>query len=164
MAPLDSDTSLRALIRTALQVLRAEHPEAFAALKRALGRAEIYLHMNDGETLLLRCGRALQVWSAPERDPCPPAILTSRHTILRLLDGELTILEAVYQGDLEVFASPEDLLRLEQALGFYLRGAVRCPSFPGLLERFRKMVSDDKPFAPHADAMHTPIPGNTSLQ
>lgn len=135
-----ADHSLRTFIRTSLQILRREHTGAFAAMIHALGRGRLYLKVDD-EAVLLRFGRGTpQVWSARPRDRRPPAVLTSRRAILRLVDGGLTILDAVRHGDLEVLASPDDLLRLERSLSFYLRGAVRCPSFPELLQQFRETV------------------------
>ena len=55
-----------------------------------------------------------------------------------MADGELTIMGAVLAEELEVKAAVDDLLRLERSVNCYLRGAVRCPSFPALLDQFRR--------------------------
>lgn len=134
------DRSLTTFLRTSFQILRREHAGAFAAMIKALGYGRLYLQV-DEESVVLRFGRATpQVWAAQPRDRQPPAVLTSRRAILRMADGELTILEAVQGGDPVVVASPDDLMRLERGLNLYLRGAVRCPSFPALLEQFRETV------------------------
>jgi hypothetical protein len=138
--PSLADRSLTAFLRTSFQILRREHAGAFGAMTDALGYGRLYLQV-DEEAVVLRFGRGTpQVWSAQPRDRRPPAVVTSRRAILRLADGELTILDAVRGGDPVIVASPDDLMRLERGLGFYLRGAVRCPSFPALLEQFRDTV------------------------
>lgn len=140
--PRLADRSLTSFLRTSFQILRREHAQAFAAMVRALGRGRLYLQVDD-EAIVLRFGQGTpQVWPAHGRDRRPPLVQTSRRAILQLADGELTVLDAVRARELEVLASPEDLLRLERSLGFYLRGAVRCPSFPALLEQFRATVEN----------------------
>lgn len=138
--PRLADHSLTAFLRTSFQILRHEQARAFGEMVGALGRGRLYLQV-DGETVVLRFGQGTpQVWSASRQDRRPPLVMTSRRAIVQLADGELTTLEAVRRGDLEVLSSPEDLLRLDRSLGYYLRGAVRCPSFPALLEEFRASV------------------------
>lgn len=135
-----ADRSLAAFLRASFQILRREHADAFAAMVSALGQGRVYLRVDD-EAVVLRFGQGTpQVWPARPTDERAPAVVTSRRAILRLADGAQTFLDTVLRGELDMWATPDDLLRLEHGLGLYLRGAVRCPSFPALLEQFRGTV------------------------
>jgi hypothetical protein len=62
---------------------------------------------------------------------------TDRKTVLKLLEGNLSVLEAVERGILDVWGHLDDIIHLYDSLMIYFSGAVRCPSLPLLLDRFR---------------------------
>jgi hypothetical protein len=62
---------------------------------------------------------------------------SSRRTILDVVDGRLTLEDAVWGEHLWLRGHLDDLVRFHDALVLYLQGAVRCPSFPWLLDRYR---------------------------
>jgi hypothetical protein len=116
-------------------VLGREVPWAHAGLRAALAPREILLRVDD-EPVPLRFTRAA---IEPLFAPAAPAIVcaTDRRTILRVIDAEASLLSAVMDESLALRGSPDDLLAFHDALVLYLHGAVRAPSFPALLRRFR---------------------------
>ena len=62
---------------------------------------------------------------------------TSRQAILDLVDARLTLVDAILEGQLDLIGEATDLGLLYETLLTYLRGAVRCPSIPSLLDQFR---------------------------
>lgn len=65
-----------------------------------------------------------------------PARVTARldaATLLELLHGHVSVLDAALADRLLVLGAPEDLLGAGDAMEAFLEGAARSPSFPGLL-------------------------------
>lgn len=62
---------------------------------------------------------------------------TGRGTMLDVIDARLTLNEAVRTDALVLQGDVDDLKLAHEGLLTYVCGAVRCPSFPRLLERFR---------------------------
>src|SRR5262245_22772331 len=72
----------------------------------------------------------------------PPArgsiiMTTSRQTLLDLVDGKLSVITAIDQRSLRLWASASDLLAFDQGMTAYLHGAVRSGACTDLLTRFR---------------------------
>lgn len=62
---------------------------------------------------------------------------SSRATVLAVVSGEVTLEDAVWSDRLWLRGSLDDLVLFHDALVLYLQGAVRCPSFPWLLECYQ---------------------------
>ncbi len=62
---------------------------------------------------------------------------TDRPTIFALIDGVLGLQSAVQADRLRLRGGPDDVIRFHEGLMLWLHGAVRSPSFPGLLREFR---------------------------
>lgn len=60
-----------------------------------------------------------------------------RQTILALVDGDFTLLEAVRSGGLDLTAPPPLLLRIAQAQRAFAEGAARVRRMEALLDRYR---------------------------
>jgi hypothetical protein len=60
-----------------------------------------------------------------------------RKTILALVDGDLTLLEAVRSGGLDITAPPPLLLRIAQAQRAFAEGAARVRRMEALLARYQ---------------------------
>jgi hypothetical protein len=130
-----SDGGFGAFLRESFDVLAREVAWAHAALCATLAPREIALRVG-AERVALRFTRDA-VLHLPA--PAAPAIAcaTDRDTILAVLDAEATLLSAVLDDRLLLRGTPDHLLAFHDALVLYVHGAVRAPSFPALLRRFR---------------------------
>jgi hypothetical protein len=59
-----------------------------------------------------------------------------RPTIKALVDGELTLEDALRRGRLELFGTPTNVAHVFDGLLVYVNGGIRCPSFRHLLSAF----------------------------
>jgi hypothetical protein len=123
------------LITTSLSTMRDECPEAYGLICRLLASREV-LMLIDGETVVLTFHPdEVQVLHQP-RSP-HVELRTSRQTLLDLIDARLTLDQAVWTDAMVVRGDVQEVGLFHEAWLNYVRGAVRCPSFPALLERFR---------------------------
>ena len=60
-----------------------------------------------------------------------------RRSLLALVDGELSLEDALRQDGLELRGDLRHVIDFFDGLLIYLRGGIRCPSFPQLLADFR---------------------------
>lgn len=58
-------------------------------------------------------------------------------TVLDVIDARLTLNSAIRSGRLVATGSREDLAACHEGLIFFIKGAVRSPSLPLLLQEFR---------------------------
>ena len=136
MSSLPERPGIAAFIETSLRTLRTESPRAYFLMCGMLAPREVELRI-DGESVSLAfapdAARRLSRARAPT-----VRLVTSRQTILHVLDAHLTLQEAVERDAIMLQGRTEDLSRFHDALLTYVRGAVRAPSFPALLDRFRR--------------------------
>ena len=64
-------------------------------------------------------------------------IRTTTTTMLRLLDGDLSLVDAIRRDDLRLRGAAESIHSLQDALGWFLLGCARCSGAPALLDRLR---------------------------
>lgn len=79
-------------------------------------------------------------------------VTVAPRTVEDVLDARRALVDAVLAGEVEVVGSMEALAVLHAGLVTYGHGAVRCPSFPELLERFRAICREQIP--PSAGGAH----------
>ena len=91
----------------------------------------------DGESVTLAFDPS-GVHVLPEPIEPTAELVTSRTTILNVLDARLTLAEAVLSDAIVLKGHVDDLTAFHDGLMTYVRGAVRSPSFPRLLDRFRQ--------------------------
>ena len=130
-----SSESFTGFVHESLHLLQREVPAAHAAMCAPVAGRTVAIEA-DGEALSLRFG----VDAARAADPASAAdvrVRTSARAVLALADGECSLLEAVFGDQLVLQGTPEAVIAFHDALVAYLHGAVRAPSFPGLLRRFR---------------------------
>jgi hypothetical protein len=129
------DSSLTWYIGASLVALRQECPTAYFLMCGQLAPRRVRL-MIDGESVTLAFdpsgARVLPVAQNPTAE-----LVTSRRTILDVLDARLTLAEAVLSDAIVLKGRVDDLAAFHDGLMTYVRGAVRCPTFPRLLDRFR---------------------------
>lgn len=119
-----------------LRLLDAEAPQAAALLGRSWAGRTLHLEV-DGEALAVRGEQGRLTVSGASSPAAGPHLRTRGAALLALLDGHRTLLSALRSDQLELHGEPGALAELMGALGLYLAGAVRCPSFPALLSQFR---------------------------
>jgi hypothetical protein len=124
-------------LERSLAILAREMPRSHARLCAAM-RGRCVAFTVDGPPVLLSFaegGSAVGpvAGAAPEIESA-----LSKQTIFDLLDAEISLEEAVLSDRFLLRAPVRDLEVFFQALQLYLRGAVRCPSLPDLLEEYRR--------------------------
>lgn len=89
--------------------------------------------VSDGETLELR---------AAHGPPPTVRLRTNAPAILRLVDGDRSLEDAVLADEVELFGAAADLVMFHESLVLYLQAAVRCPALVSLLREFRAETSN----------------------
>lgn len=130
------DARFARFVGESLAALRAETPDAYAAMCGALAPRTLRLAV-DGEVVTLRFATGAVVVGAAE-DPAAVALQTSRETILAVIDAEHSLVSAALAGVLDLTGTPTDVAAFHDAFMLYLEGGVRAPSFPRLLGAFRR--------------------------
>jgi hypothetical protein len=123
------------LLRRSVEHLEDEVPDSYRVLVAQLGPLVVELDV-DGEVFSLRGGDRLQV-SDGAAEVAGARIVTSRVTILDVLDARVGLGEAVEAGTVRVQGSLDDVQRAHDSLLAYVHAAVRASSQPGLLSELR---------------------------
>jgi hypothetical protein len=126
---------MAAYVDRSLAILRRECPTAYLAVCGRLAFATVELRV-DHELVRLAFRPRVAELRQELADP-DVRLQTTRATILEVLDAKVTLEQAVRSGAVLLWGSSHDLARCNDALLDYVRGAVRCPSLPALLDRFR---------------------------
>lgn len=123
------------LLRRSVEHLEQEVPASYRFLVTELGPMVVELDV-DGEVFTLRGGGRLQV-SDGAADIAGVRIVTSRTTILDVLDARVALGDAVEAGTVSVRGSLDGVQRAHDSLRAYVHAAVRAPSQPTLLSELR---------------------------
>ncbi len=128
----------RGWVDRGLRTLRSELPWAHARMAAALGAREVTITV-DGEVTSVQSDGA-RVWLRD--DPGTPAVTlaTSRREIVALVDAERSLVTSVVLGETVLRGRVADLAAFHDGLVEFLRGAVRSPSFPWMMDAFRRDV------------------------
>ena len=144
------ETSLRALLQESFDCLEREIPQAYQRMCVTLDGVSVRISLDD-ETVVIAFGGAHgQV--AVAGGPVEAELCTSRRAVLAVLDGRLSLADAVLADAVRIKAPLDTLERLNRGLEAYVHGAVRSHSFPALLVRFgaREQQESDGPGAARA--------------
>lgn len=127
------DAMFTRFLRRSLDVLEVEAPQAYALVGERLGARVVSIQV-DAECvgIEVRSSRLVVSRSVPSGTHARASLGTLR----ALLDGERALTEAILAEEILLIGVLEDLVQFYEALLTYFRGAVRCPSFAPLLERF----------------------------
>jgi len=136
--------SATAFIPLSLEILQQECPAAYQELCARLAGRKVRLEIGQEEVVLAFTREAAMVISG-EEGGAATSLTTGWETILELLDGRLAFMDAVLEGRLDLIGEAGELARFYGGLQTYLRGAVRSPSFPGLLDRLRLLLQAEGP-------------------
>ncbi len=123
------------LLRRSVEHLEDEVPGSYRLLVTEIGPMVVELDV-DGEVFSLRGGERLQVSDGVAQTPSV-RIVTSRATILDLLDARAALDEAVQAGTVLVRGCLDDVQRAHDSLLAYVHAAVRASRQPGLLSELR---------------------------
>ena len=115
-----------------------EAPAAYRVLVRQLEPLRLQLEV-DGETRWLCCRPAPSL-SLAVNGHVDAELRTNRALIVRLIDGEATLLEAIRQDQLFLRGSPGGVIAAHDALLSFFGGAARAPSVPRLLRAYLDCV------------------------
>jgi hypothetical protein len=124
-------------IGASIELLEKECPQAYTLLcSQMAGRQAWFSIGGDPVRLAFIPDRILL--QPPEGDgDLSVRLITDWATVLDLADAKLTLVDAVLSSRLDLLAEAKELALFYAATLTYLRGAVRCPSFPALLDRLR---------------------------
>lgn len=120
--------------------------QAIALLRR--DRLAAYVQVEDALAgLVVECAAGTEVFTVHGKAGLPiisglaeqatARVRTCAKTIVALIDGEVSVLEAVKAGQLDMVASTPVLLRLAQAQRAFAEGAARARDMQLVLDEFR---------------------------
>lgn len=139
MSSLPEPQSFAAFVETSLAALHRECPAAYDQMCQLLASREIVVDVDDEVVCLVFTA----VTVSPTNEPGEPQVSmqTTRQTILDLVEGRTTFNNAVLEGKLNLQGQSRDIADFYAGFLIYLHGAVRSPSFPGLLEVFSQTTA-----------------------
>ncbi|TDV39486.1 SCP-2 sterol transfer family protein [Paraburkholderia caballeronis] len=127
-------------LKDALDVLRADAAASYHRVLLELEGLALDVQVGD-ERFDCRCMDARLRFDAVRRDMRKPqpdiTVRTDRHTILALIDGRLTMMNAVLARQLAVQGDALTLARLSRAVVAFSEGALRSRGMRALLQRYR---------------------------
>jgi hypothetical protein len=135
-------------LQQALALLHAESPVHFEATRRRLAGRAILIRIAGDVAVCVHLDGTDTDWVARFDGGNRPAavaaveIATSRADLESFLRGAFTLEEGLEANRLDVRGALDDVLAFLEALNAWLHGALRCPSFPPLHQRF---LSGDRP-------------------
>jgi hypothetical protein len=132
-----TDSACRTL-ETALALLQSDAPAAYFRILTELDGLAIALRVDDEPFAVRGTSRGLQLEHGTPAGAAPPIELqTSRRTIVALIDGELSLLDAVLARELALRAEVRVLDRIARAGRAFAEGALRSRRMRALLDEFR---------------------------
>lgn len=131
------NTALRgeSFIQRGVGILRNEFPEAYFRMCSTIAGRSLALAI-DGNTTWVEVRRFELLFVSPQPN-VDVRIESDSATVLDVIDARLTLDGAIRSGRLTATGSRKDLSACYDALLFFVKGAVRSPSLPFLLEEFR---------------------------
>ena len=138
----DSD-SVTSFIEVSLDIMQQECFQAYQVMCRQMEGSAILLIISDESIVLHFHNCHVDMLITTEQNSPAFQVSTGVPTILALVDGRSTLLESVLSVEVTLKGEIAEIAQFYAALRTYLRGAVRCPSFPRLLDHFRD-VNDQR--------------------
>jgi len=128
----------RGWVDRGLRTLRGELPWAYTRMAAALGAREVTITVDGEVTPVASDGARVWLRDAPEAPVV--TLTTSRREIVALVDAERSLVTSVVLGETVLRGRVDDLAAFHDGLLEFLRGAVRSPSFPWMMDAFRRDV------------------------
>ncbi len=133
----DDCHDFRSFLKRSLRLLWEQHPPSYQQMALALAGKRVLIEI-DHEAIALRFADGT-VYTEDPHGHFDVEARTSKAVILGLVDGQHTLMSTVLEDLFFLRGAMPELLAFHEGLTFYLQGAVRAPSFPGLLRRFRAL-------------------------
>jgi hypothetical protein len=130
-----SSASFFEFLEQSLAVMRQEMPPAYEAFVGVLEGRRLAIEA-DGERRVVSFD-ASGLASHGEHEHVELGVAFDRGTVLDLVDGRVSLPEAVLTDRIALRGAPAAVDRFDRALRSYVQGLVRCPSMPSLLIHFR---------------------------
>jgi len=141
-----SDRDFAAFLEASLTTLEQDAPRAVQRLRASLGPRRIAFEVDGTRTVLCCTVDAFSLERAGSDGPgADVALEISRPTVVQLVEGRLTLRDAIARGDMDLRGPVSDLGNFFDALHAYLAGAVRSPFFPHLFEAYRREKKPPEP-------------------
>lgn len=121
---------------SSLALIRQDCPPAYAQLCRLLAPRQVQLNVDQEALWLSFAPDAVSLHAGQAPTPAITVDL-SRQVILDMLDARLSLQDAIQHGRLGLRGDLYHLTLFYEGWLAYLRGAVRCPAMPDLLDAYR---------------------------
>jgi hypothetical protein len=118
---------------SALDAIRVECPAAYVRLCGLLVGSGLQLRVDGRARSFTVEGGRHRIGDSPSAGT---EIRTDRSAVEALLEGRLSLVDAVLGERLSLRGAPLDIAIMHDALVVFLEGAVRSPSLPGLLDEY----------------------------
>jgi hypothetical protein len=136
LSSLPDEDTFTGFLEASLSVMQRECVQAYQLLCTQLATRRVQIEV-DGEVVTL-VFEPHHVAMLPASTARPTITLKlRRQAILDLTDGKFTLQEAILEGIVTLHGDLKDLVLFHEGWLTYMRGMVRCPSIPDLLERYR---------------------------
>lgn len=126
------------LLAESFQVLAEELPPAYERLLSRLSGKAVMIRVDD-EWFVAEFGPKGAEVRTGDMEGAELRIATTRKAIGRVIDAQVSLSDAVLADEVEVVGPLGALTEIQDGLSSYVHGAVRCRSFPALLERLRAL-------------------------
>jgi hypothetical protein len=126
---------VRNTLEQALATLLVDAPAAYFRVLAELDGLSMALRV-DGEVFGVRAASARLLFEEPDVDAAVE-LRTSRQTVLALIDGRSSLLDAVLARELSLRADARQLDRIARAGRAFAEGALRSRRMRALLDLFR---------------------------
>lgn len=126
----------RQTLENALDVLRADAAAAYYRVLDELSGLALRVQVGD-ERFDCRCTDAQLVFISAGEGAPDITVCTDPRTILALIDGQVSIMNAVLARQLSVQGEVMTLARLSRAVVAFSEGALRSRGMRALLQRYR---------------------------
>lgn len=130
---------IAALVERAVRVLEEECPVHSAGLSSVLSRVSVGIELDDESfSMTAPAGRTELVRGSARGDI---GVRATGEAARALLEGRLSLIDAVREGRIRIFGAPRVLSEGSLALRWFLHGLVRARRGAGLLEEFKVLIS-----------------------
>ena len=123
-------------LRASLSVLAEEEHKAHSALVAALGPLRARLVADGAEASIWLDSSKWTIYRGPTDSDLE--VTFDRRVILDLIDGRLTMHDAIDRERLKLRGSPEAIVSFYEALMIYLEGLMRAPGAGAILKDYRE--------------------------
>jgi hypothetical protein len=125
-------------LRESFEALRRERPAIYDEMCRVMQPRMARIEVDGGPVDVQFAGGEARIMRANRRPKPAIEVRASRDTILGMVDARWSLMSAIAEDRLLIHGLIDDLIAFHDGLTVYLHGAVRAPSFPDLLRRFRR--------------------------